>query len=245
MANSPTVIREVTKDIWTFSRPFARFGLVPIGGRSTAVKLNTGDVWVLASTPLDDETKNKLQELGPVKYIVGPDAVHYLFLSQFKQQYPDAKLIAPQAAIETVKQKSPNLTFDGAWGKDAPDTKYGFEDDIQHCYFPGHTNKEVAFFHAASKTLLEADLLFNLPPTEQYSKSSSSATIPFLSSRMSPFGALHKKVAWATGSDKEAMKRDLKTIKAWDFDRIIPCHGDVIENNGKAAFEEAFKWYFE
>ncbi|KAI0686779.1 hypothetical protein BC835DRAFT_1309384 [Cytidiella melzeri] len=74
--------------------------------------------------------EKKLQELGPVKYIVGPDTVHYLFLSQFKQQYPNAKLIAPQAAIETVKQKSPNLTFNGAWGKDSPDTKYGFEDDV-------------------------------------------------------------------------------------------------------------------
>jgi hypothetical protein len=34
-------------------------------------------------------------------------------------------------------------------------------------YFPGHKNKEVAFFHKASKTLLEADLLSNLPAHEQ------------------------------------------------------------------------------
>ena len=34
-------------------------------------------------------------------------------------------------------------------------------------YFSGHQNKDVAFFHPASKSLIEADLLFNLPPTEQ------------------------------------------------------------------------------
>ena len=48
-------------------RPFKRFDLIPFGGRSTAIKLRNGDVWVLASTPLNDVTKAKLSELGPVK----------------------------------------------------------------------------------------------------------------------------------------------------------------------------------
>lgn len=48
--------------------PFKRFGLIPVGGRSTAIKLESGDVWVLASTALCDETRAKLDEMGPVKY---------------------------------------------------------------------------------------------------------------------------------------------------------------------------------
>ena len=161
-------------------RPFARFGVFPVGGRSTAIKLRNGDVWVLASTPLNDDTKNKLQELGPVKcvhffvatvinsspsrWIVGADAVHWLFLSmlrcpfvatraltsdidEFKQQYPDAKVIAVEEAQPKVPQ---GLKFDGgastlsfllakgmltvtniAWGKDPAGTKYGFEDEVR------------------------------------------------------------------------------------------------------------------
>ena len=93
-----------------------------------------------------------------------------------------------------------------AWGRDPPDTKYSFEDDVschlhlraidlilrgrtahadqtlvrgslreprlsngspQCSYFSGFKNKDVAFFHPASKTMLEADLLFNLPAREQ------------------------------------------------------------------------------
>lgn len=65
---SPSVVRQVTPTIATFSRPFARFGVVPIGGRTTAVKLSgENGVWVLASTPLDDVTKDKLREMGEVK----------------------------------------------------------------------------------------------------------------------------------------------------------------------------------
>ena len=36
-------------------------------------------------------------------------------------------------------------------------------------YFSGFRNKDVAFLHIASKTLIQADLLFNLPATEQVS----------------------------------------------------------------------------
>lgn len=51
-------------------RPFARFGVVPIGGRSTAVKLNNGDVWVLASTPFGSRTKATLDGMGKVRCVI-------------------------------------------------------------------------------------------------------------------------------------------------------------------------------
>ncbi|GBE89109.1 hypothetical protein BKA93DRAFT_460556 [Sparassis latifolia] len=239
---SKCVIREVVKDVWTFSCPFSRFGVIPFGGRSTAVKLHNGDVWLLASTPLDGETKSKLAEIGPVKWIIGADRVHYLYLAEFKKEYPDAKLIAVEE-VKNAKEKE-GLEFHGAWGADPPDTKYGFEDDIEHCYFSGHINKDVAFFHPASKTLMEADLLFNLPAIEQYSKTGSSGRLPIFGT-LKPDTWLHKKFAWMTGQDKEAMKRDVKTVAGWNFERIIPCHGDVIEKDGNAAWRQAFQWYFD
>ncbi|KAJ3812301.1 hypothetical protein EV368DRAFT_75814 [Lentinula lateritia] len=232
---SETVIRE---RIDTLSSPFARFGIFPVGGRSTAVKMRNGNLWVLASTPLDTETKAKLEELGPVKFIIGADAVHHLFLSDFKKAYPEAKIIAPKAAIERVQDKT--LKFDGAWGSDPEDTRYGFEEDVS--YFSGFSNKDVAFFHPASKTMIQADLLFNLPPTEQYSKSKSSGHAPLVGN-FGPFSWFHAKFASAMGEDKKAMQRDVKTVASWDFERIIPCHGDVIEAGAKDAWRAAYKAY--
>ncbi|KAF9530014.1 hypothetical protein CPB83DRAFT_851438 [Crepidotus variabilis] len=236
---SETVIREVTSGVWTFSKPFTRSGFWPIGGRSTAIKLQEGGVWVLASTPLDTETKAKIDELGPVKYIISPDAVHHMFLGDFKKVYPTAKLIATDAAAQ--RHEDPELKFDGAWGKDDPSTKYGFENEIDSCFFSGHGNKEVAFLHKASKTLVEADLLFNLPAKEQYSKSKSSGS--FWGLNVAPYGWLHRKMVWSLGTDKDAMKRDVKTVSEWDFDRIIPCHGDVIETEGKKAWNDVYRDY--
>ncbi|KAF9028776.1 hypothetical protein BDZ89DRAFT_1160152 [Hymenopellis radicata] len=230
----------VAKDVWIFSKPFARGGLIPIGGRSTAVKLSNGGVWVLASTPLSTETKSTLDKMGPVEYIVSADRVHHLFLTEYKTAYPNAKVIAPADAVERHGNK--DLKVDGIWGKDPPDTKYGFEDDIQHCYFSGFVNKDVAFFHPASKTLIEADLLFNLPATEQYSKSKTSGKIPVFGG-FNPHGWAAARFAWTMGQDREAMKRDAKTVSQWDFERIIPCHGDVIEQTGKKAWLDCYRHY--
>jgi len=239
---SETVIREVTKGVWTFSRPFARFGIWHMGGRSTAIQLQNGGVWVLASTPLNAETKTKIDELGHVKYIIGADAVHHLFLGDYKKAYPSAKLIAPEAALSRHDDKT--LTLDGAWGRDPPNTQYGFEDDIDHCYFSGFKNKDIAFLHRPSKTLIEADLVLNLPGKEQYSKTTISPKILSIGA-FGPSSWIHPRFIWNLGIDKEAMRRDAKTVSGWDFDRIIPCHGDVIETDGKKAWNDAFRFFLD
>ena len=46
------------------SSPFNLLKWLPVGGRSTAIKLNNGSLWLIASTPLNGETKEKLKELG-------------------------------------------------------------------------------------------------------------------------------------------------------------------------------------
>ena len=53
-----------------------------MGGRSTAIKLSSGDVWVVASTPYSNETKDAVEKLGTVKYILAADADHHYFLCE-------------------------------------------------------------------------------------------------------------------------------------------------------------------
>ncbi|KAF9069487.1 hypothetical protein BDP27DRAFT_1420942 [Rhodocollybia butyracea] len=239
------VIREVASGVWTFSRPFGRgpFGFLPWGGRSTAVKLSTGDVWILASTPLTEDTKSTIDTLGTVKWIISPDIVHHIFLSQYKEAYPEAKVIGVDGLREKKKKDKEALVIDGEYGADSSDTLYGFEDEIKACYFSGFENKDIAFLHVESRTLIVADLLFNLPATEQYSKSKSSPKVPIIG-KLNPESGTLKWLLWTIGKDKEAMRRDAKKVHDdWDFDRIIMCHGDVIESDGKKAWKEAYSRY--
>lgn len=218
--------------------PFSRFGLFPVGGRSTAIRLRDGGVWVLASTPLDEPTKRTIDAMGPVKFIVAPDDQHHLFIRKYKQAYPQAKLIGTPRAL----RKNTDMKFSGCWGQDAPGTKYGFESEIEHRYFSGFVNKDVAFYHIASRSLIVADLLFNMPPLEQYSRSGT--WLPVWAIWLSPFNIFQSFFTLAAGFlNPFATRRDAKAVQEWGFERIIPCHGDVVEKDAKKAWEKAYRFY--
>lgn len=46
-------------------------------------------------------------------------------------------------------------------------------------------------------------------------------------------------------SSRSAMSRDSKIVAAWDFDRIVPCHGDVVETGGKEKWLQTFEQYLK
>ncbi|KAH8806818.1 hypothetical protein DL96DRAFT_1473860 [Flagelloscypha sp. PMI_526] len=239
-ANIPElVIRQVTPHITTFSKPFKRFGFLPWGGRSTAIRLENGSgVWVLASTPLTIDTKETLDAMGPVKWIMAGDMLHYMFVKEFATAYPDAKVIVVEGLVDKIKEQG--VRVDGAYGADPEGTTYGFEEEFESRYFSGFANKDVAWMHKPSKTLVVADLVFNLPGTEQYSKSKESPKIPLLGG-FKPAGHIHKTFT----NHFQINEERCSCCGEWDFDRIIMCHGDVIETGGKEQWKQAYAKYFD
>jgi hypothetical protein len=86
------------------------------------------------------------------------------------------------------------------------DATYGFEDEIEIYRVSAHTNDELVLFHRPTSTLLEADMLFNLPPTEQYSRNGGLPMLMKLfggGKSMSPGGSVHEKMAAGVAKDKE------------------------------------------
>lgn len=40
-----------------------------------------------------------------------------------------------------------------------------------------------------------------------------------------------------------AFGNSAKRIMGWGFDRVVPCHGDVIESGGKDVFGKMVDWF--
>jgi len=99
--------------------------------------------------------------------------------------------------------------------------------------------------HKPDKTLIEADMMFNLPAHEQYSRSGESATgglwtRMFIAMQNTTGPATwQKRFLWYVASmgDRQGFAQSVKRINGWDFDRIVPCHGDVIETGAKGIFQ--------
>lgn len=254
------VIRSLTPDIKTFSTPFLRFGRVKIGGRGTAVRLSSGATAIFSPVALTPTVRSEMASLGPTKYLVALDQEHHIFLEDWHKAFPDATVVAPETLPAYREKQGYGRIPEGKWKLfTAAQSKEGtlsvdadFDADFDMAYVDGHTNKEIVFNHRKSGTLIEADLLFNLPANEQFSKSGVdpksgllSRLFTWLNSTEGEANAQRRVIWYGTAQDKAAFNREVSRVAGWKFDRIVPCHGDVVESGGKGIFEKVMKWHLE
>jgi hypothetical protein len=253
------VIREITPNVTTLSLPFLRFGRIKIGGRATIVKLRSGSLAVFSPVALTP-TVQKTLGTSPVTYLIAPDLEHHIFLSAWSTAFPSAHIIAPEGLAEKRATQSKtdksvtNVPISTIFtAKNKSEIKVGgeFDEEFEYEFVDAHRNKELVFFHKPSKTLIEADLLFNLPAREQYSKTGVDPTTGW-ATRI--FGALQntngealwqKRLLWyaISSSDRPGFNKSIQRINSWEFENVVPCHGDSLVGDGKSVFEKVFGWH--
>jgi len=48
-----------------------------------------------------------------------------------------------------------------------------------------------------------------------------------------------------SAANRSSYNKSVEKISGWNFDRIVPCHGDVIESGGKGIFQKIMQWHLE
>jgi glyoxylase-like metal-dependent hydrolase (beta-lactamase superfamily II) len=92
---------------------------------------------------------------------------------------------------------------------------------------------EVVFHHRASRTLICTDLLFNVTHPATW-MTSVALTLMGTKGRLATSRAW-----WLYTRNRAALKNSLEQLLRWDFARVIPAHGDVVEpGNGAGDVRE-------
>lgn len=214
--------------------------------------MRNGNLAVFSPVALTDEVKQKVASMGEVKYITALDIEHHIFLGPWHQAYPQAKVLGPEGLPE--KRKSQNneaVPFSHVFSKTKPVTSVdpAFDAEFEYEFVYAHQNKEIVFNHKPTKTLIQADLLFNYPATEQFSKTGIDATSGFATKAFGAMtktsGVAQKRMIWhgISAADRPGFAKSMARINGWNFDRIIGCHGDVIETGGKGIFQHVMEWH--
>lgn len=219
------------------------------------VKLASGNLAVFSPVALTPEAKEKTDAFGTVKYLAALDIEHHIFLGAWHQAYPDAKVIAMEGLPEKrAKQKNEEVKFDvvfKAGEKDTTTVDEEFDNEFDYEFIDAHANKELVFNYKRERTLIEADLIFNLPALEQYSKSNEDPHTGLLTRIFKRLNNTLGNAVWqrrfiwyaASSGDRPGFNRSIGKIDKWDFDRLIPCHGDVIETGAKGVFRNVLGWH--
>ncbi|PSN74649.1 hypothetical protein BS50DRAFT_567450 [Corynespora cassiicola Philippines] len=179
---------------------------------------------------------------------------HHIFLGPWHEAYPQAQVLGPETLPEKrQKQGNEDVPFAFVFRKDKPITSITpeFDAEFDYEYVYAHANKEIVFNHKPTKTLIQADLLFNYPSTEQFSKTDvdpqSGILTKIFGSLTNTYGNGQKRFIWyATSSgDRTGFTNSIRKINEWDFDRMIPCHGDTIDTGAKGIFQRILEWHLE
>jgi hypothetical protein len=178
------------------------------------IRLPGGPLIVHSPAPMSPELRAGLDALGRVAFIVAP-AAHGRFAAEAAQAYPSAQLLRGAAALDPPP---------AAWSG-----------QVECHLVRGFRLDEVALFHRPSRTLVITDLCFNIQ------RSSSRAARAFFRANgmWRRFGP-SRLIRLLAVSDRAALRRSLERVLEWDFERIVPGHGDVIEQGGPAALRAAW-----
>jgi hypothetical protein len=265
---SLVVIRQLTPNATVISVPFAGPGGAEVGTRATIFRLPTsGAILVFCPADLNDEVRAAIAAMGGnVKYIVAGSAGHHMFMDEWVKAYPEVEVIAQEGLREKrAKMKLGDIPFQYVMtAANKTDPKFlpaEVTQDVDIEYFDGSQTQEIALFHKADKILAIADLFWTFPGHEQYSKAVSRKHKGIFTGAFHTFGwddkahsgfrmRLRRWLDWYIMSSKnrESYNKSIEHIDVdWDFQIVVPCHGEVLDKEGEAKriFECIFKWQLE
>lgn len=205
-----------------------RFLGAPVGRRCAVVRSADNRLIIFSPVQSDSESIRQIRALGEVAAFILPSRFHDRFYDGYFQEFPNATFLAapsvmqdhPKWPLTELDHRNPALSeFDFTELKGMP------------------LVREHVFCHRRTKTLFVADALFNVTPPRGFLDR---LLIKFAQVGGRPRVCLLFRTMI---TNKKAFSTSLLEVLAWDFDRIVPGHGEVIETNGKHVLKSAFHRY--
>ena len=225
-------------NIYIADGPVVNFYGFPYPTRMVVIRLDSGCSWIWSPVQINDALADEVEaKAGPVKYILSPNKIHHLFLKQWSEKYPDAKVYAPPGLEE--RKVTDGVRFDATFGEDETDPPFHDEIDsviVQGSYFM----EEVEFFHKESKTAIICDLIQRHPEEEM---AGFKGTLMRLNGLVGNSGSCPREWRfsfWPFGKEKARKARDI--ILGGRAEKLIVAHGTCVEEGATAVIERALSW---
>lgn len=227
---------EVEENIWIVDGDCVNFYGFAYPTRMVVIRLKCGSLWIWSPIEYSEDIGKLLMPLGPVTHLVSPNKIHHLFLSQWHEVYPVAKLWGPQSTI----QKRKDLVFQPALVDHSPKE---WKDELDQIWFNGSFSMdEIVFFHRSSSTIILADLSENFSETFLLARWK-----PWQRSLARMWGIVEGKgfapLEWRLSFIKRrATRKAIAEMRSKQPERVVMAHGEWQRENGKAYLEQSFAW---
>jgi Domain of unknown function (DUF4336) len=224
--------RELDSGVWRLERKLKMPGglVLPVG--MTIFRLPSGGLLLHSPIALDESVARAIAQLGPVSVVLAPNSFHHLFVADYLERFPGARLFTAPG----LSERAGGLPPAAAVGPQCPVEWEGAVEPI--VFGPIGSFAEVVVHHPASATLVLTDLAFNMVRYEN-----AFDRIGWRLFGVPPRFGVSRTARFTLLRDGAAARPFLRAIAERSFRRILVAHGDPVESDARAEFERAFRRY--
>ncbi len=223
-------LQKVADELWA-AESRVRFVAQWVPARMVVVRLRDGSLFVHSPVEANTALRTELATLGPIRHLVAPSKYHHLWLADWVTSCPDATVYGAPG----LPKKRQDVAFDEVLGDESPAS---WATEIDQLVFRGlPIFNEVVFHHRPSRSLIVADLVFNIHEVEGLL----GPMIMRLNGMWKRFGP-SRMLRLMMSRNREAARQGIESILRWDFDRVVMSHGQVYDPGGREALERAFSF---
>ncbi|CAB9504031.1 expressed unknown protein [Seminavis robusta] len=236
-------------NLWLVEGPVVSFYGFPYPTRMAVISIPDSSMdtstevskcsWIWSPISLDDELASEVERTaGPVKHIVSPNCIHWLFMKEWQDRFPQAKMYASPCLQE--RECAAGLKFEPVESFDEPHPSYAAE--IDQTVFDGGWPKEVVFFHKPSKTVIFTDLIQRQPIE---SLTGIKGWIMKMDGVGGENGSTPRewRLLFRLGRKRDKARQTLDHILLdWKPEKLVIAHGQCEQSNAAAVVESCLHW---
>ena len=207
----------------------------PYTNRSVVIRLKDNNLFIISPIRLTEDIRTDIDAPGTVKYIVSPNNIHHLYMGDWSQAYPEARLYASPK----LDSKRKDLTFYKTLSTDNPEPEWS--EQIDQCIFgSGGFLDEIVFFHRESRTVIFTDMIMDFDKTV-FSPISRVTTRLNQMYKHTPFG-----IQLVHMFNRTSVRNSFNTVRSWGAEHLIVAHSPWLCVEGKEEvtnfLDSAFDW---
>lgn len=226
------MLREFAPSLYVADGPAVSFYGFPYPTRMAVVRLSDGGAWVWSPVALTDAIVDFMSGFKAVHHIVSPNKIHHIFLAEWREQWPGARMYAPPG----LAQRKPELCFDAELG-DEPDPAWAT--DIDQVIVRGSfAMEEVVFFHRESRTAIVCDLIQRHP---EAAMSGWKGMLMRLDGLVGDKGSTPRE--WrASFLQRKKARAAREKLLGWKPERLLIAHGQCAQTKATEIIDNALGW---
>ncbi|RXZ63920.1 DUF4336 domain-containing protein [Pelagerythrobacter rhizovicinus] len=229
--NTPKPFAE---DVWIVDGPEIRMDYgpasLPFPTRMTVVRLSSGELWVHSPIAPDPALFEQVEALGRVRYLVAPNSLHYWYMADWLERYPEAT----SHAVPGLEKAKRRFRIDQVL---TAGERMEWEGEIAWVLVPGTAVTEAVFFVRRGRVAVLTDLIENFEPARVRSR-----LLRWLIGLAKANGSTPLDMRATYLPRRREVARAVREILDWPADKVVMAHGLPYGKNGAAELQRGLGW---